>query len=116
MIQLKSLWKWLTIFLLNFSASAYALTPLELKECLDRGMQFLDFQAPPAIDILPAYKYGYYTASTISIGDQADCPILMHELYHHYQFYTLGPAKNKREQDGREVPASKFELFWRGGE
>lgn len=79
-------------------------------------MQFLDLKAPPAITLIEDFKYGYYTPSTIHLGVNADCGVLMHELYHHYQYYMQGPATSRIEQELREGPATKFELFWRGAE
>jgi hypothetical protein len=73
--------------------------------------------SPPRVFVtVPIKLAGWYDSGIVFIRpDKAeDCAVYVHELTHHYQYVTRGPAKSHEEWLQREIEAVRVEMRWRG--
>jgi hypothetical protein len=91
------------------------------RDCTALATAFLAQQGmkvtpPKVMTEVPIKMAGWYQDGIVFIRSdkREDCGVYVHEMLHHYQQQTRGPARDYEEWLRREQEAVRVEMRWRG--
>jgi hypothetical protein len=103
------------------NAGAQEFGAAQKRDCAEIARSFLAQLgmpvSPPRVFVtVPIKLAGWYDSGIVFIRPDKteDCAVYVHELTHHYQYVTRGPAKSHEEWLQREIEAVRVEMRWRG--
>jgi hypothetical protein len=78
------------------------------------GQMHIPLHTWPALVVTnEIHRPGFYADGTVYLRPEADCGVLAHETFHHWQFEYGGVARSPQEHLMREIGAHVFEQTFR---